>query len=99
MTGNPLCLSALLPRLHLGFRDYIKTSVPSLVIHLWLLPLNSLPLLFHQLCFSYPYLSSGMQFRQLTHLSSVDVVQDEVELVGRLEGVVQANQERVLDIL
>ena len=40
-----------------------------------------------------------MQFRQLTHLSSVDVVQDEVELVGRLEGVVQANQERVLDIL
>lgn len=40
-----------------------------------------------------------MQFGQLTHLSSVDVVQDEVEFVGRLEGVVQAHQERVLDIL
>lgn len=35
----------------------------------------------------------------VTHLSSIDVVQDEVEFVCCLERVVQAHQERVLDIL
>lgn len=93
-----VCLSALLP-IYLGFWDYIKTSVPSLFIHLRLLPLNSFPppLLSPLLFISFYF--AGMQFGQLTHLSSVDVVQDEVEFVGRLEGVVQAHQERVLDIL
>jgi len=35
----------------------------------------------------------------LTHLASVDVVKDKVQFVRRLEGVVEADQERVLDVL
>ena len=33
------------------------------------------------------------------YLSSVDVVQDEIELVCGLEGVVEAHQEGMLDVL
>lgn len=35
----------------------------------------------------------------VTHLSAIDVVQDEVQFVRCLERIVQAHQERVLDIL
>lgn len=37
--------------------------------------------------------------RHATHLSPVDVVEDEVELAGRLEGVMKAHQERMFDVL
>ena len=34
-----------------------------------------------------------------SHLSAVDVIQHEVEFIRRLEAVVQADEERMLDVL
>lgn len=36
---------------------------------------------------------------EVTHLSAIDVVQDKVEFICSLKGVMQAHQERMLDIL